>query len=162
MYDGGYLDMTFLGCAEVDSTGNVNVSKFGPRCIGPGGFIDISQNTPKIYFLSTFTAGKSKFNIADGKLEIIEDGTGIKFVKNVQQITFSAEYARRTGQQVYYITERAVFKLVDGGVMLVEISPGIDLQRDVLDKMAFRPIISDHLKTMDPRLFSAKKMGLDI
>ena len=100
LYDGGYLDMTFLGAAEIDRSGNVNVSKFGTRCTGPGGFINISQNTPRVFFLGRFTAGKSQFDIADGCLHLRKDGEGMKFVERVQQITFSADYARRTGQQV--------------------------------------------------------------
>jgi len=160
MYDGGYLDMTFLGAGEIDAKGNVNVSRFGTRCTGPGGFINITQSTKKIFFLSTFTAGKSEFVINDGSLEIRRDGDGAKFVETVQQITFSGDYARRTGREVTYITERAVFHLAEDGLLLTEIAPGVDLQRDVLDKMAFRPRIAENLKTMDARLFRAAKMGL--
>lgn len=160
LYDGGYLDMTFLGAAEIDREGNVNVSRFGSRCTGPGGFINISQNTKKVYFLGTFTAGKSRLDIADGRLHIQQDGAGTKFVERVQQITFSAAYAKETGQEVWYITERAVFRLTEQGLSLEEIAPGIDLQRDILGHMAFRPLISEHLKTMDSRIFSPAKMGL--
>lgn len=160
LYDGGYLNMTCLGAAEIDKNGNVNVSKFGPRCPGPGGFINISQNTPKVCFMGAFTAGKSQIEITDGKLNILEDGSGIKFIDKVQQITFSADYARKTGQTVIYITERAVFRLVDEGIMLTEIAPGVDLERDILSHMAFHPLIADHLTTMDPRIFREEKMGL--
>lgn len=160
LYDGGLLNMTFLGAAEIDRKGNVNVSKFGTRCTGPGGFIDISQNTPRVYFLSTFTAGKCDFDLSGGLLTIKKDGNGAKFVAQVQQITFSADYARRTGQEVFYITERAVFKLVTDGIMLTEIAPGVDLQRDILDRMGFCPQISPELKTMNPRLFLPQKMEL--
>lgn len=160
LYDGGYLDMTFLGAAEIDEKGNVNVSKFGTRCTGPGGFIDITQNTSKVFFLSTFTAGKSVLTLADGKLDIRHDGSGMKFVPKVQQITFSADYARQTGQEVYYITERAVFKLAEKGILLIEIAPGVDVQKDILEKMAFVPQIADDLKLMDLRLFRPQKMGL--
>ena len=131
LYDGGFLDMTFLGAAEIDAQGNVNVSKFGPRCPGPGGFINISQNTPSV-----------------------------NFINKVQQITFSADYARKTGQNVTYMTERAVFKLVKDGIMLTEIAPGVDLERDILAHMEFRPLISPDLKEMDPRIFREEKMGL--
>ena len=160
MYDGGYLDVTFLGGAEIDKNGNVNVSMFGPRCTGPGGFINITQNTPKIYFMATFTAGKTDFEIADGKLKIKKDGSIHKFVEKVQQITFSADYARKSGQEVGYITERAVFKLTDTGIMLTEIAPGVDLEKDILSKMDFTPEIASELKTMDPRLFRPEKMGI--
>lgn len=160
LYDGGYLDMTCLGAGEIDQKGNVNVSKFGTRCTGPGGFINISQNTPRVFFLSNFTVGKSQFDISDGKLHILKDGDGTKFVNRVQQISFSADYARQTGQEVYYITERAVFKLAEEGLLLTEIAPGVDLQKDVLDRMDFTPAIADDLKLMDARLFRPEKMGL--
>lgn len=160
LYDGGFLDMTFLGAAEIDAQGNVNVSKFGPRCPGPGGFINISQNTPNVNFMGAFTAGKSDIRIAGGKLCIITDGPGMKFINKVQQITFSADYARKTGQNVTYMTERAVFKLVEDGIMLTEIAPGVDLERDILAHMEFRPLISPDLKEMDLRIFREEKMGL--
>lgn len=160
LYDGGFLDMTFLGAAEIDQNGNVNVSKFGPRCPGPGGFINISQNTPKVFFMGAFTAGKSRIDIKDGRLDIVQDGPGVKFIRNVQQITFSADYARKAGQTVMYLTERAVFRLVEGGIMLTEIAPGVDLERDILAHMEFRPLIADDLKEMDPRIFQDKLMGL--
>lgn len=160
LYDGGFLDMTFLGAAEIDEQGNVNVSKFGPRCPGPGGFINISQNTPNVNFMGAFTAGKSDIRIEDGKLTVVQDGPGVKFIKKVQQITFSADYARKTGQNVTYMTERAVFKLVDGGIMLTEIAPGVDLEQDILAHMEFKPLIAEELKIMDPRIFKEEKMGL--
>ncbi|MBP1736345.1 MAG: 3-oxoacid CoA-transferase [Oscillospiraceae bacterium] len=159
-YDGGLLSMTCLGSAEIDENGNVNVSRFGIRCTGPGGFINISQTTPKVCFLGAFTAGKCDVEIKDGSMNIKADGTGIKFIKKVQQITFSADYARKTSQDIMYITERAVFRLVEGGIMLTEIAPGIDLQKDILDKMEFKPLIAKELKTMDERIFRVEKMGL--
>lgn len=162
LYDGGFLDMTFLGAAEIDEKGNVNVTKFGTRCPGPGGFINISQNTPKVYFMGGFTAGKSEIEIADGRLNIIRDAPSVKFIKKVQQITFSADYARKTGQQVTYITERAVFKLGPGGLILTEIAPGADLEKDILSKMEFRPEIAADLKEMDARIFRDEKMGLTL
>lgn len=160
LYDGGCLDMTCLGMAEADQYGNVNVSRFAGRVIGPGGFINISQNTPKVCFLSTFTAGKTKIEVGGGKLSILQDGAGTKFKQNVGQITFSAEYARKTGQEVLYITERAVFKLTERGVMLIEIAPGVDLEQDILAHMEFLPLISDKLKQMDSRIFMDQPMGL--
>ena len=161
-YDGGLLDMTFLGAAEIDREGNVNVSRFGKRCIGPGGFINISQNTPKVCFMCAFTAGKSDIRVGGGEISIRRDGSGIKFVEKVQQITFSAEYARQTGQQVLYITERAVFQLSQEGLMLVEIAPGVDLQKDILDRMDFTPQISADLRLMSSQLFEEEQMGLAI
>ena len=160
LYDGGYLDMTCLGAAEIDKHGNVNVSKFGPRCPGPGGFINISQNTPKVCFMGGFTAGKSQIEIADGKLNIIQDGPGVKFIDKVQQITFSADYARKTGQTVIYMTERAVFSLVEDGIMLTEIAPGVDLEKDILANMDFVPAVAEDLKLMDPEIFQEKWGGL--
>ena len=160
MYDGGVLDMTFLGAAEIDENGNVNVSKFGTRCTGPGGFINISQNTPKVHFMGTFTADGLKEKIADGKLTILQEGKSKKFLKAVQQITFSGQYAKKIGQDVTFVTERAVLKLTGDGLMLTEIAPGVDLQRDILDQMEFQPILSPDLKLMDERIFRGEPMGL--
>ena len=158
MYGGGLLDITFLGAAEVDEKGNVNVSKFAGRSSGPGGFIDISQNTKKVCFVGMFTAGKQEFEIFDGGLRILVDGGGIKYVKEVQQITFSGEYAVESGQEVMYISERAVFKLTSEGLMLMEIADGINLEKDVLGKMGFKPIISPDLKLMEPSLFREERL----
>ena len=165
MYDGGMLDMAFLGGAEIDANGDVNVSYFGGRCIGAGGYIDISQNAKKVFFMGTFTTKSSVTGqkpvidcTGDG-LAIREDGDG-KLVKKVQQITFSADYARENGQEVMYITERAVFRLVKEGLELIEIAPGVDLEKDVLEKMEFRPIVSPQLKRMDARLFNEAVMGI--
>ena len=165
MYDGGMLDMCFLGGAEIDENGNVNVSYFGGRCIGAGGYIDISQNTKKVYLMGSFTVNNRKQGLV-ADIEITGDGLNIKadgdikFVKKVQQITFSADYARENGQEVMYITERAVFRLIDKGIELVEIAPGVDLEKDILAKMAFRPAISPDLKLMDARLFGEAVMGI--
>ena len=165
MYDGGMLDMAFLGGAEIDEKGNVNVSYFGGRCIGAGGYIDISQNAKKVYLMGNFTVNNRKKGLVndivctgDG-LKINSDGD-VKFVKKVQQITFSAEYAKENGQEVMYITERAVFRLAEDGLELIEIAPGVDLEKDVLGKMAFTPKISPDLKLMDSRLFNEAVMGI--
>lgn len=160
LYDGGVLSMTFLGAAEIDEGGNVNVSKFGTRCAGPGGFINISQNTPRVHFIGTFTAGGLKEEIRDGKLVILQEGKQKKFRKAVQQITFSGGYAKSTGQKVMYITERAVFELTPEGLLLTEIAPGIDLQKDVLDQMEFMPLVAENLRLMDERIFREGPMGL--
>ena len=162
-YDGGGIDFAGLGAAEIDRHGNVNVSKFAGKVTGPGGFINISQGAKTVCFLGTFTAGKSDIKIRDGKLEIVEDGPYIKFKNDVEHITFSGHHSREKGlQNVFYITERAVFRLTDQGLTLIEIAPGADLDRDILGKMEFRPAIAPRLKTMDSRLFRSEKMNLSL
>lgn len=160
IYDGGGLNMTVLGCAEVDSEGNVNVSKFSGRCVGPGGFVNISQNTPKVCFAFSFTSGKSDIAVEDGKLIIRKDGSAGKFIKTCEHITFSSQFAQDTNQTVLFITERCVFQLKDKRLILTEIAPGIDLRKDILDLMGFMPEISPELKLMDDRLFREEKMML--
>lgn len=159
-YDGGGIDQAFLGLAQVDGSGNINVSKFGPRVTGCGGFINISQNASKVYFCGTFTAGGFKSTVEDGKLVILNEGKSSKFVKEVEQITFSGDYARKSGQKVMYITERAVFELREDGLYLLEIAPGIDLQTQILDLMAFEPKIDGEVRIMDSRIFKDEPMGL--
>lgn len=159
-YDGGNLDVTCLGIAEVDSEGNLNVSKFGPKIAGCGGFINISQNTPKIVFCGTLTAGGLRVKIEDGKLQILQEGRKKKFVQHVEQITFSAEYAKEIGQKVLYVTERAVFELGKDGLILTEIAPGVDLQKDVLGQIDATVKIANNLKLMDERIFMDKPMGI--
>ena len=154
-YDGGGLDITFLGMAQADQDGNTNVSKFGPRIMGCGGFINISQNTKKVIFCGTFTNG-GKYQIKNEELVIIEEGKTKKFIKAVDQITFSGKYARSIGQTVYYVTERAIFKLGLQGMELIELAPGVELQKDILAKMEFRPVISENLKRMPKEIFREK------
>ena len=152
-YTGSGVDITFMGAAEVDREGNVNVSKFGSRIAGCGGFIDITQMAKKVVFCLSFTVGKSVIHVNDGKLEIVNDGKPVKFVPQVNHITFSGKRARNMGQKVLYITERAVFELRSEGLTLVEIAPGVNLERDILDKMQFKPKIIFPLRKMDPRIF---------
>lgn len=159
-YDGGNLDLTCLGIAQVDSEGNLNVSKFGPKVVGCGGFINISQNAKKVVFCGTLTAGGLKTKVAEGKLIIEKEGKAKKFIKEVEQITFSGKYARSIKQPVLYITERAVFKLEQTGLVLTEIAPGIDLERDVLAQIEASVTVSPELKLMDARIFADKPMGL--
>ncbi|MDX9872427.1 MAG: acyl CoA:acetate/3-ketoacid CoA transferase [Clostridia bacterium] len=159
-FDGGGIDVTFLGLAEADKVGNINVSKFNGRAVGCGGFVNISQNAKKVVFCGTFTAGRSEYDIRDGQLNILKDGQYKKFVQNVEQITFSGEYAADIGQNVLYVTERAVFVLSKEGLVLTEIAPGVDLQRDILDQMAFPPLVSSDLKLMDVRIFTDAPMGI--
>src|SRR5574343_1140031 len=159
-YDGGGLDIAFLGVAQADRQGNLNVSKFGPRLAGSGGFIDISQNAKKVVFVGTFMAGNLDVAIDNGQLRILEDGKSVKFVSEVEHRTFSGPEAARRGKEVIYITERCVFRLTPDGLQLTEIAPGIDLQKDILDKMAFRPIIDGHPALMDARIFRDETMGI--
>ena len=159
-YNGGSLDMAIVGLAEVDKEGNVNVSKFGDRSTGPGGFINITQSTKKIIFMGTFTAKGLVEKIDNGKLIIEKEGDNKKFVSRVEQITFSAKKAIKNNQEVLYVTERCVFKLASNGLELIEIAPGIDLEKDILAHMDFKPIISSNLKEMDKKIFIDKKMNI--
>ena len=158
-YDGGGLDVTFLGLAQMDKKGNINVSKFGPKIAGCGGFINISQNTKKVVYCGTFTAGGFKSHVEDGKLVIDNEGKVVKLLDEVEQVTFSGDYALSTEQDVTYITERAVFKLTSEGVELTEVAPGIDVEKDVLAHMDFKPIVKD-VKEMDKDIFNDGLMGL--
>jgi propionate CoA-transferase len=142
-YDGGGLDIAFLGLAQADAEGNLNVSKFGPRLAGAGGFINISQNAKKVVFVGSFLCNEQR-----------------KFVRQVEHRTFSGREALRRGQPVLYVTERCVFRLHERGLQLVEMAPGLDVQRDILAQMDFEPIIEGELKTMDAAIFADAPMGL--
>lgn len=160
-YDGGGLDIAFLGMAQVDSSGNVNVSKFGPRLAGAGGFINISQNAKTVVYVGTFTAGGLEIGIHDGVLSINREGRTRKFVSGVvEHITFSGGYGLKKGQRILYITERCVMELREEGMVLTEIAPGVDVQKDILDRMDFVPLIEGDPALMDLRIFRDGPMGL--
>jgi len=159
-YEGGVIDAASLGFMEVDEKGNVNPSLLPGRLPGPGGFPVISYGSPRMFFAGHFTAGEKKLEIRNGKLKIVKDGEIEKFVKNVYKIVYNAALGLEKGQEVIYITERAVFRLTEKGLVLEEYAPGIDIDKDILDRMQFRPKISRKLDEMDERLFEKGPMGL--
>ncbi|MFH2008076.1 MAG: CoA-transferase [bacterium] len=174
-YDGGGLDVAFLGMAEADGTGNVNVSRFGPRLAGCGGFVNISQNARRVVFMGTFTAGGLKITVEeDGggepRLRILQEGRAQKLVEHVEQITFAGRIAAGAAQPVIYVTERCVFTLdparegASRGLVLTEVAPGVDVERDVLRHMGFTPVVgpdgNGEPRPMDPRIFRPAPMGL--
>lgn len=161
-YNGRGVDYTFMGVGEIDASGNVNSTKFGDMVAGAGGFIDITQGARNVVFCSTFTTKGLRVSFNDGKLTIEQEGSIKKFVNKVSQISFSADFARNKGQNVYYVTERAVFELGEDGLILKEIAPGVDLDRDVLGQMEFKPSISPDLKVMDERIFRDTPMKLTL
>ena len=158
-YDGGGLDQAFLGMAQADARGNVNVSRFGSRIAGPGGFINISQSAREIYFLGLFRAGSS-VHVTDGHLVVDDSQSQPKFVPRVEQVTFSGEQALERGQTVYFITERCVLRLTEAGMEVVEIAPGLECEEHVLNGMGFRPSVAAGLATMGEEMFSPQPMGL--
>lgn len=159
-YDGGGLDIAFLGLAQADQTGNLNVSKFGPRYAGAGGFINISQCAGKVVFVGTFTAVGLKVSVKDGQLRIDQEGKLPKLVKEVEHVTFSGRLAQQEGREILYVTERCVFKLTPAGMELVEVAPGIDIEQQILPFMEFEPIMKNPPKLMDRRIFNEEVMNL--
>jgi len=157
--DGGGLDAAFLGFGECDAAGNVNASRFGRRIPGCGGFIDISQNAKKLIFVGTFSSGGLELAVEDGRVRIIKEGKFPKFVERIGQTTFSANYAQRWQQDVLYVTERCVFRLGASGLTLTEVAPGIEVERDILARLPFKPAI-DGPHEMDPAIFRPATMGL--
>jgi propionate CoA-transferase len=151
-YSGGGLDITCLGLGEMDAEGNVNVAHLNHRLVGPGGFIDISQNARKVVFCGTFDAKGGQIEVAKGRLTVVRPGAIHKLVARVEKITFSGAQALKSGQEVVYVTERAVFRLTPEGVELAEVAPGVDLERDILACMDFHPVIKSP-KTMNPEIF---------
>lgn len=152
-YDGAGVDVTYMGLGELDGEGNVNSTKMGERCTGAGGFVDITQNAKCVVYLGTFTAKGTEYSFDGNELRILKEGAVKKMVRRVRQVSFNGPRARKSGQRVVVVTERAVFELVPEGVRLVEIAPGIDLKTQVLDMMDFSPIVADDLTTMSTSLF---------
>jgi propionate CoA-transferase len=159
-YNGGGLDVCFLGMAEVTQNGDVNVTRVGKKLTGPGGFIDISQCTQRVNLLGTMTAGGLDIEVTDGKIKIVKEGKIKKFVNKIPEITFSGDMARKTGQIVRYITERCVFSLHKDGLALTEVAPGVDVQRDILNQMEFKPLIPHEPREMNPKIFREELMEL--
>jgi acyl CoA:acetate/3-ketoacid CoA transferase len=159
-YDGGGLDIASLSFAEVDAEGNVNVHAFEGRVRGPGGFPNISARTRRINFVGTLTAQGLELDISSDGVRVVHEGSLPKFVPEVRQISFSGRLARERGQQVRYVTDRAVLALEDDGLVLIEVAPGIDVERDVLGQMGFRPRVADDLREMDRRIYASGAMGL--
>ena len=160
-YDGGGLDLAFLSFAEVDRHGNVNVSRYGRSINGPGGFINISQGARKVVFSGTLTTGGLEIAPdGEGRLVLSREGRTRKWVPEVEQLTFNGRYARERGQEVMYVTERAVFRLEPDGLALTEVAPGIDPRRDVLERIGFEVRVAEPLAAMDARLFRAAPMDL--
>ena len=159
-YDGGGLDSAFLGLAQVDRHGDLNVSKFGPKLAGAGGFINISQNAKEVFFVGTFGAGRQKVEARDGKLVIGEEAPHRKFVADVEHVTFSGAFASKRRQNVLYVTERCVLALRPDGLELVEVAPGVDIERDILARMDFKPLIPRDPALMDARIFRPETMNL--
>ena len=159
-YNGGGIDVAFLGMAETDKLGNVNVSRFGPKLAGAGGFINISQNSKKSVFMGTFSAGGFKCRIENGGLTIEKEGKVSKFVNQVEQTTFSGPYSSKSGKKILYITERCVFRLCEEGLELIEIAPGIDLHKDILELLDFKPVMRRPPAFMDEKIFRPEPMGL--
>ncbi len=159
-YNGAGVDVTFMGAGQLDRAGNVNATKLSTMPTGAGGFVDITTNAKHVVFCSTFTGKGLKCSFDNGRLKIDQEGSLIKMVNQVTQISYNGEIARNKHQKMHYITERAVFELTKEGIMLIEIAPGIDLQTQVLDLMEFKPIISSQVKEMNPRLFYEEKFGL--
>ncbi|MEZ5796627.1 MAG: CoA-transferase [Paracoccaceae bacterium] len=159
-YDGGGLDVAFLGIGEVDAAGNLNVSRFGREVNGPGGFINITARTPRIVFCGSLTSGGLRSEIADGRLRIVTEGRHRKFVPAVEELTFNAAAALAKGQKVLYVTDRAVFRLQEGGPVLCEVAPGIDIDRDIRAQIGFELRLADDIRPMAAGLFGAAPIGL--
>jgi len=161
-YDGGGIDATFLGMAQCNSDGSLNVSKFGPKVAGCGGFIDISQNAKKCIFCGSFTAGGLEVDVKNNKISILKEGRVKKFVNELEHITFNGNYESKKNKPILIITERAVFSVEERGLVLKEIAPGVDLEKNILQQMEFKPFLDENLKKMDSKIFGEDLMNLTL
>jgi propionate CoA-transferase len=159
-YNGGGLDQSFLAMGEVDRHGNVNVGRLGDQLPGPGGFTDIAASTRKVTFCGTMTSGGLEVEVGEGRLAITREGAVSKFVDECQMVCFSGRQAIAEGQEITYVTERAVFRLAEDGLVLVEVAPGIDIEADVLAHAAFPIRVASDVATMDARLFREEPLGM--
>ncbi len=160
LYEGGMIDISILGFMQVDAEGNVNPSILPGRIPGPGGFPAITCGSPSIVFTGQFSAGKPDIRIHDGNVTIAREGDTTKFVKQVYKIFFRGEVGVKENKKVTFITERAVFKLGNHGIELTEIAPGVDMDRDILDRMEFKPVVNSHPQIMDSSIFLPERLGL--
>jgi len=159
-YDGGGLDIAVLGMAELDKHGNVNVTKFGPRMVGPGGFVNISTAARKVVFVGTLTAGDDEYEIGGGTIKVVKEGKNKKMVDHVEQISFSGVEAAKSGREIYYVTERCTFKLINGKVTLIDTAPGMDIEKDIVAHMEFRPEIAADVKVIPKEIYGEVWGGL--
>jgi propionate CoA-transferase len=160
---GGGISAAAMAFAEVDGEGNVNVSRLNkmPHVLsGVGGFIDILNNVRRIIFCGTLTAGGIQVEVAGGRVKIVKEGRVVKWVREIQHRTFDAAFAREKGQEVIYLTERAVFRPQPGGLVLTEVAPGVEVERDIRPAVEFDFRVSPDVKQMDSRLFLPGPLGL--
>ena len=165
MYDGGALDLGVLGVLQVGPNGNVNVSKRNGEGLGVGGFLNVAGGASKVVFAATFTGGLHKgegpaYEISNGHIKVIKEGNSRKFVNEIEQISFNGEASLAQGKKIMYVTERCVFELTGEGLLLTEIAPGVDLQKDILEQMDFCPLISENLEQMPADIFNENWGGL--
>ena len=159
-YDGGGLDIAVLGMAELDKHGNVNVTKFGPRMVGPGGFVNISSAARKVIFVGTLTAGDEEYEIGNGTIKVVKEGKVKKMVDHVEQISFSGQEAAKSGREIYYVTERCTFKLINGKVTLIDKAPGMDIEKDIIGQMEFRPEVAENVRDIPKEIYNEVWGGL--
>lgn len=159
-YTGTGIDFTFMGAGEMDAQGNVNATKMGPVAAGAGGFVDITSTAKNVIFCSTFTGGGIQVDFDADGIKIVKEGRFKKLVNQVQQISYNGRLALERGQNMYYVTERAVFKLTEAGPMLIEIAKGVDLEKDILANMEFVPVMAEHLQETPVSIYDEQPFGL--